>query len=104
MRYDCTHEGPLEIHKIEIHQVDLATAAHRINRELYSKCRLSPSLSDQVLALALIVKAVEDEKGMLPQNENADANPDETPTAIPFPKNGGSESASAPGPNGTGCG
>lgn len=90
MEYSCTHEGPFEIHTVKIHQVDLAIAGHRINRELYSKCRLSPSLSDQVLALALIVKAVEDEKGMLPTNENATPATDETPT-IPFPTNGSSE-------------
>lgn len=63
MTYTCTREGAMEIHTIKIHQVDLVAAAGRINKELYSKCRVSPSMSDHCLALALIVKAVEDERG-----------------------------------------
>jgi hypothetical protein len=85
MKYEVTHEGALEIHKVEIHQVNLAAAAHRINRELYSQSRLSTRMSDHVLALALIVRAVEDEEAGIPTQT------DETTTPIPFPNNGTSE-------------
>ena len=62
MKYEVTHEGPLEIHKVSIHQVDLVAAGHRLDKPLYTKLRRSGTMAEQCLALALIVRAVEDFK------------------------------------------
>lgn len=84
MKYTVSHEAALEIHRVEIHQVDLVRAIELIDKDLYAKFRLSPSMADRCLALAMIVKAVEEKNAETPEIDDPDTNDGQTEPGTDF--------------------
>ena len=73
MDYKVTKTETTEVHTIELHKLDLIQSAGHLNVELYTQYRRSPIMAERCLALALIVKAIEDfkaESASEPQPEN----------------------------------
>ena len=59
MKYTVARNGPLEIHTIELHEVDQAFASDRLNKDLYRKLSSSEKIAERIAALSLIAKVIE---------------------------------------------
>lgn len=60
MKYEITHSGNVETHRVELQKMELILGVEHLNKELYTRYRTSKRTSEKLLALALIAKAIED--------------------------------------------
>lgn len=59
MKYQVTREGPLEIHRVELHAVEQAQAATDLKPEVYNALIAQEAIAPRLFALAMMANVIE---------------------------------------------